>query len=285
MRLAEPNLSDRRESSVERKVAFVTGASRGIGKAAALELAEKGYDVVVTARTVEEGKAADGRPIPGSISTTAAEVEKRGQAALAIPMDLFDRDSMAAALDECLSQWGHIDVLLNNAIYTGEANMQHFLDLELSEVETLFGANLFSQIFITQRALPPMLERGRGAIINMVSGAGLSDPPAPAGEGGWGFAYGASKGAFQRMVGVLAVEHANSGLQFFNVEPGFVLTEAMVVNDPDGALSKYAKGAPPKVPAAVIAWLAEHPDAAKWNGRTVFAQKLCLELGLEPDWR
>jgi len=270
---------------VDRKVAFVTGASRGIGKASALALADRGYDIVVTARTVEEGQAADGRPIPGSITTTAADVESRGRKALAIPLDLLNRDSIAAAVEQCLSKWGRIDVLLNNAIYTGEANMQHFLDLELSEVEKLFDANFFSQIFLTQRVLPSMLERGNGVVINMVSGAGMSDPPAPAGRGGWGAAYGASKAAFERLAGVLAVEHANSGVQFFNVEPGFVMTEAMIVNDADGALSKYQKSAPMEVPAAVIAWLATDPAAAEWNGKNVFAQRMCLKLGLQPDWR
>lgn len=270
---------------MERKVAFVTGASRGIGKASALALADVGYDVVVTARTVEEGKAADGRPIPGSITTTAAEIEARGREALAIPLDLLDRDSMAAAVEQCLATWGHIDVLLNNAIYTGDATMQHFLELELSEVERLFDGNVFSQIFITQRVLPSMLARGSGVVINMVSAAGQSDPPAPAGKGGWGAAYGASKAAFERFAGVLAVEHANSGVHFFNVEPGFVMTEAMAVNDPDGELSKYQKGAPMAVPASVIAWLASEHDAGEWNGKTVSAQRLCLQLHLQPDWR
>ena len=270
---------------MERKVAFVTGASRGIGKASAIALAERGFDIVVTARTIEEGKAADGRPIPGSITTTAAAIEQLGRQALAIPMDLLDRDSMAAAVDECLSKWGRIDVLLNNAIYTGEATMQLFLDLELAEVEKLFDGNVFSQIFLTQRVLPKMLEQGSGLVINMVSGAGQGDPPAPAGKGGWGAAYGASKAAFERLAGVLAVEHADSGVRFTNVEPGFVMTEAMVVNDPDGELSKYQKGAPMQVPAAVIAWLATDPAAGEWNGKTVTAQRLCLKLQLQPDWR
>ena len=113
----------------------------------------------------------------------------------------------------------------------------------------------------------------------------MSDPPAPAGRGGWGAAYGASKGAFQRLAGVLAVEHRGQGVQFYNLEPGFVMTEAMALNDPDGELSKYQKGAPMEVPAAVIAWLATDPAALEWNGKNVFAQPLCLELGLQPDWR
>ena len=120
---------------------------------------------------------------------------------------------------------------------------------------------------------------------NMVSGAGLNDPPAPAGEGGWGYAYGATKAAFHRMVGVLRVEHAKDGVHFFNVEPGFVMTEAMKLNDPDGNIAKRFPGAPPEVPAAVVAWLASDPAAAEWSGKTVFAQKFALERKLHPDWR
>jgi NAD(P)-dependent dehydrogenase (short-subunit alcohol dehydrogenase family) len=269
----------------DRKVAFVTGASRGIGRASAIALADAGFDVVVTARTMKEGESADGRPLPGSVETTAEAVRERGAEALALPLDLLDRASMEAALEATFAQWGRIDLLLNNGIYTGPGSLVRFLDLELDDVETLFRANVFSQIFLTQRVLPHMLERGDGSVINMVSAAGMSDPPAPADQGGWGYAYGASKAAFLRMVGVLAVEHPRPGLRFFNLEPGFVVTEAMKLNDPEGQFSARYGGAPPEVPAAVVAWLAASPAASEWNGKTVPAQKLCRKLGLHPEWR
>jgi len=271
--------------TVERRVAFVTGASRGIGRAAAIALAGCGFDVVVTARTVVEGESADGRPLPGSIETTAAEVRRRGREALAIPLDLLDPSTLDHAVEQTLATWGHVDVLLNNGIYTGPGSLVPFLDLPLATVETLFRANVFAQIHLTQRVLPGMLARGSGTVLNMVSAAGLSDPPAPAGRGGWGYAYAASKAAFHRMAGVLHVEHPDAGLRFINVEPGFVVTEAMQWNDPAGAIAQRFRGAPPEVPAAVIAWLATDPEAAEWNGKTVFAQKLALDRGLHPDWR
>ena len=270
---------------MDRKVAFVTGASRGIGRASATALARKGFDVVVTARTLKEGESADGRPLPGSIETTAEEVRRRGRDALAIQLDLLDRASIDAALEQTFSEWGRIDLLLNNGIYTGPGSMDLFLDVDSETLEMMFRANVFAQIHLVQRVLPSMLERGSGTVINMVSGAGLNDPPAPAGHGGWGFAYAATKAAFHRMVGVLNVEHPGAGLRFHNVEPGFVLTEAMKLNDPDGEISKRFPGAPPEVPASVVAWLASDPAAAEWNGRTVFAQPLALEKGLHPDWR
>lgn len=163
--------------------------------------------------------------------------------------------------------------------------MQRLLDLELDDVRALFEANLFAQLSLVQRVLPGMLERGDGLVFNMTSKAGLADPPAPAGHGGWGFAYAASKAAFHRMVGVLAVEHADSGVSFVNVEPGFVMTEAMKLNDPDGEISKRLRGAPPSVPAAVIAHLAEPGNAREHDGNTVLAQRLCAKLELHEDWR
>jgi len=270
---------------MSRRVAFITGASRGIGRASAIALAKAGFDIVVTARTMHEGKAADGRPLPGSVETTASEVRALGREALPLRVDLLDRASIDHAVEQTLSSWGHIDVLLNNGIYTGPGSMDRLLDLELATVETMFQANLFSQLQLLQRVLPGMLERRDGMIINMVSAAGMSDPPAPAGEGGWGFAYSATKAAFQRMVGVLRVEHPDPGLRFVNVEPGFILTEAMKLNDPSGELHKRYPGAPASVPAAVIAWLASSPEADDYNGETVIAQKLALDRDLHPDWR
>jgi hypothetical protein len=111
----------------------------------------------------------------------------------------------------------------------------------------------------------------------------MSDPPP--GSGAWGFAYGASKAALIRMAGVLAAEHAGCGVSFFNLEPGLVLTESMREQGLTEALvAQVGGGAPPEVPAAVIAWLATSSDAAQWHGRTIHAQPACAELGLVPGW-
>ena len=87
------------------------------------------------------------------------------------------------------------------------------------------------------------------------------------------------------MVGCLAVEHADSGVQFFNLEPGFVMTESMKLNDPDGRIAAIFPSAPPSVPATAIAWLASDPGAPELNGQTIFAQPFCLERHLHPRWR
>src|ERR1700749_1459892 len=105
-----------------RGVAFVTGASRGIGKAIAIELAEAGYDVAILARTVHEGEErehsstlqrSDTSPLPGSLDTTAERIRSAGRRCLAIPGDLLDHPSLVQAAATVLASWGRIDVLVN----------------------------------------------------------------------------------------------------------------------------------------------------------------------------
>jgi len=158
--------------------------------------------------------------------------------------------------------------------------------VDLGAAEQVFLGNVIHQLLLVQRLLPPMLERKSGCIVNLVSAAGMSDPPGPPESGGWGFVYGASKAALIRMAGSLAVEHRGSGVHFFGVEPGFILTESMQVLGLDAELTKSYGGAPPEVPAAVIAWLASDPAAAEaWHGKTLHAQAVALEQRLVPDWR
>src|ERR1700733_6393828 len=121
----------------DRRVALVTGASRGIGKCGALALARRGFDVAITARTIKEGggraqpsssKAVDTEVvIAGSRETTAAEVEALGRSCLMIQMDLMERQSIHHVADQVLDEWGRVAVLFNNAIYQGPATMDRFL--------------------------------------------------------------------------------------------------------------------------------------------------------------
>lgn len=280
---------------MERKVAFITGASRGIGKASALALAERGFDIVATARTVREGErfdygstAADSREmsLPGSIELTAEAVRALGREALPIRLDLLDLASIDAAVEKALAEWGRIDVLLNNGVYQGPGSMELFLDISLDAMQKIFTGNVFSALHITQLVLRDMLARGAGTIINMTSGSALMDPPAPAGQGGWGFAYGGSKGAFTRMAGILNVEFGSRGIRAFNLNPGYVETEAQMARrgDADNPFLAHFKGAPAEVPAAVIAWLASEPEADALRGEVVDAMRFCAKKQLVPGW-
>jgi NAD(P)-dependent dehydrogenase (short-subunit alcohol dehydrogenase family) len=278
------------KSGAARGVAFVTGASRGIGRATALALAAKGFDCVLAARSVTGSEVHEYSPdqrrslrraMPGSLEETAALVRERGSKALVLRLDLLDPSSIDEVAARTLGAFGGVELLVNNAIYQGPGIMDRVLALDPARVDDILRGNVASPLRLVQHFLPGMLERKRGAIVNLVSAAGMSDPPVPPERGGWGFAYGASKAALLRMAGCLAVEHAGSGVSFFNLEPGLILTESMRVQGlTEDLLASVGGGAPPEVPAAVIAWLASDPAAAEWHGKTVHAQALYKKLGL-----
>ncbi len=276
--------------STSTPIALVTGASRGIGRASAIALAREGYDVAIAARTVREG---DGRMTPGSVrdapetvevagslESTAADIEAEGRRALPVAMDLLDLASIDATVATVHEQWGPIDALVNNAIYQGPGRMDRVLDLTVEDATKLVVGNYVHQLYLTQRVLPSMIERGRGFIVNMASATATMDPPAPAGEGGWGLGYGASKAAFLRLAGQVHVEYAARGIRAFNVDPGFTVN-----NKPsDEQFSARFRGAPPEATGVVVAWLCTSPDAEEHAGTLVYSQSLCKRLGLLPGW-
>jgi NAD(P)-dependent dehydrogenase (short-subunit alcohol dehydrogenase family) len=273
-----------------RKVAFVTGASRGIGNACAVHLARAGFDVAITARTVSEGeprehsstlRASNTKPLPGSLSTTAALVEATGVRALALPADLLDRASLSAAADAVLERWGRVDVLVQNGRYIGPGHMDRFLDTPLDLLDKQLQANVLAPLLLAQRFLPGMIERGEGRVLDVTSAAGYGDPPRPAGEGGWGMGYGISKGAFQRIAGFLAVELGERGILAVNLQPGLVRTERLAA---DMGEFGFSGGAPPDVMGAVVAWFATNAEAYARNGETIEAQYFCHERKLLPGW-
>ena len=275
-------------------VALVTGASRGIGKASAIALAAAGFDVVVTARTIHEG---DGRSepnsvrgddpvvaLPGSLDSTAAQVEAHGRRALIVPMDLLDLASVEAVPATVFAEWGHVDVLFNNAIYQGRGSSDRILDMDLDDVDKVMRGNFAYQLRMIQLVVPHMLERGSGRIINMVSGSARHDPPGPAGAGGWGIGYAASKAAFGRVAGGIEAEFRDAGVRAFNVDPGNVITEKRRALRPDDDYESGFGSAPAAATGAVVAWLAGHDEALRFAGKWIYAPKLCADLGLLPDW-
>jgi NAD(P)-dependent dehydrogenase (short-subunit alcohol dehydrogenase family) len=276
----------------ERPIAFVTGASRGIGKGIALALAGAGFDVALTARTVAEGdplehsstvRRSDTRPLPGSLASTAELVEQQGVRSMVVAADLLDRASVVAAAATVLDAWGAVDVLVNNGRYVGPGHMDLFEDTPLELLDRHLEANVMAPLALTKALLPSMLARGSGTIVNITSGAGYADPPAAAGSGGWGLGYGISKGAMHRIAGVLALELGSRGIHVYNVQPGFIATERMVQDMAEFGFDA-STGAPPAVVGAVVAWLVTDPSAAEPNGRNIEAQDVCRELKLLPGW-
>ena len=159
--------------------------------------------------------------------------------------------------------------------------MQRLIEVTPEQLQRIYQGNVFTPLQLVQLALPGMVARGRGTIINMVSGSALHEPPAPADEGGWGFAYPSSKAALLRMAGSIKAEHAATALKVFNVEPGFVMTEVMRDNGLDDAIAQRFDPTSPETVARVIGWLAENEDAAEQMKYPVtYAPQLAAKLGL-----
>ena len=269
----------------ETKIAFVTGASRGIGKATALALAERGFDLVLSARTVSRGEQHHDIAVPGSLEETAELVRAAGRQALTLPMDLLQPATLEACWAQVMHEWGRVDVLINNAVYQGEGTLTRVLDLREEDLQRVFQGNVFAQVKLTQLALRHMQAHGGGRIMNLVSDSAMLAPVAPVDRGGWSFAYAASKAALQVLAGIVKVELESDEVLVFNVEPGLVLTEAMQERGMDEAFASRWGGAPPSVPAAVMAWLATDAGAREFHGELVSAQRSALKRGLHADWR
>ena len=273
------------------KLAFVTGASRGIGKACAVQLAEAGFDIAITARTVTEGeqrehsstlKASDTSALPGSLTGTAELVEKAGVDALMVAADLTDTPSLVKAVDTVLERKGRIDVIVHNGRYIGPGHMDRFMDTPIELLETQMRANVFAPLLINKLALPTMIAGGGGTIVNITSASAYTDPTKLAGEGGWGMGYGISKGALQRVAGFLALELGDQGIRCFNVQPGLIATERMAQD-----MAKFGfedNGSPPEVVGRVVRWLCTKEESTEFNGTNIEAQFFCRDHNLLPGW-
>ncbi|MDJ0847127.1 MAG: SDR family oxidoreductase [Myxococcota bacterium] len=277
----------------EGRIAVVTGASRGIGKATALALADAGFDLVLAARTVKSGdehpdmvRNADGSALPGSLEETRDAVLDKGRRARLQRLDLLETPTIQALVDDTLAEWGRIDVLVNNAIYQGPGLMADFLEGSIDELEKVFQGNVIAQVRLTRLVLRDMLERDGGIVVNLTSQAGMIDPPLKLAQGGWGYAHGATKAALHRMAGYLHVEYGDRGIRAYNLEPGLVRSESLIASlGEDTELEKMGvKSAPVEVPEAVIRWLCTAEDAIAMSGQNVYAQPFCKKNELLPGW-
>jgi NAD(P)-dependent dehydrogenase (short-subunit alcohol dehydrogenase family) len=259
-----------------RRVAFVTGASRGIGRGSALELAKRGFDLVLAARTVTGGEAYDWsstvrrrsrEPLPGSLRETAEEVAALGAEALVAKLDLSVREDWPRAVDAALGRFGRIDVLVNNGRYVGPGHMDPFEETPPERIEEMFVCNVFAPLELIRLCLPAMKRQGGGIVINVTSSAGERETDRPVGQGGWGLGYSITKAALGRMVPGLAKELRPYGIAVIGLMPGFVATERVVA---EGGFGRDpAAGLPVENPGRVCAMLATARDPMCFSGRNV----------------
>ena len=186
------------------KVAIVTGAGRGIGEGCALALAEMGAQVVCAARTPEQ------------IEAVAERASAFGARALAVPCDVSDRAQMEAVVGKAMSEFGRIDVLVNNA---GGSPPKEALQTSEAMFDQAFHFNVTTAFLMSRFAVPHMLESGGGAIVNISSAAGRLVQP--------GFAaYGTAKAALSALTRLLGSEFAPK-VRVNAIAVGSVLTSAL----------------------------------------------------------
>lgn len=190
-------------TDLKNKNALITGAGKGIGKAIALALAKEGVNIILVARTQEE------------IDSVAAKVRSLRVKALAITADVADINSVNAAVAKALTEFGTIDILINNA---GIAAFGKFLDLEPTDWERIIQVNLMGTYYVTRAVLPNMIERQSGDIINISSTAGLSGNALTS-------AYSASKFAVLGLTESLMQEVRKHNIRVTALTPSTVATD------------------------------------------------------------
>ena len=186
------------------RTALVTGASRGIGRALALGLAEAGADVAVSARDEQ------------SLMSVAEQVEQLGRNAVVLPADVTDPEACQQLVADAIEGLGHLDVLVNNA--GGSSYMGPFTDMRFTGWEKTMRLNVDSVVHLCQAAGRHMTARGTGSIINVSSTAGLRAVP-------FMEAYGASKAAVVSLTKSLAAEWGASGVRVNALCPGWTKTD------------------------------------------------------------
>jgi NAD(P)-dependent dehydrogenase (short-subunit alcohol dehydrogenase family) len=256
---------------LEGKVVLVTGSSRGIGKVLALRLAEDGARVVVSGRT----EIAD--DLPGTIGDTVESIRSNGGEAVSIRLDLDSDESIDALIDQSLEAFGHIDVLVNNAVLVGPrvpllGGTSDFLD-------RAYRINVRAPYRLIQRVGLEMKKAGGGTLINISSGAATHSPPptspATPGElGGLHPSYGITKAAFDRMTTAYASELLADNIAIVSVSPGLVITERIRIASLNPN-TDFSRAEPPEIIADAVSLLAR--DGMRFTGRILFAKDLLDE--------
>jgi len=203
---------------VHGKVAIVTGASRGIGKAIAIGLAKEGAKVVVAARS----EVAPNEKLPGTIGETVDEISKSGGEAIAVRCDVTDEASISAMVEETLKTYGRIDVLVNNAAIDFPFPCA---DMPLKRWDIVWRVNTTGPFLCAKAVIPTMRQQGGGSIVNITSNAGAERG---SGTVGYSAIYGVSKAGLDRFTWALAAEEGANNIAVNAVKPwGVVSTEGM----------------------------------------------------------
>jgi 3-oxoacyl-[acyl-carrier protein] reductase len=223
------------EIDLSGRVAFVTGGSRGLGRADALTLARAGADVVIADILLESDTSGEEEARYGSLAqaaraqgmvhteSTADEIRGMGRRALAVKCDVTDREQVAAAISRTIEELGAVDILINNAGTLDHVGQFHDQRPELWERD--LRVNLTGSFNCAQAVWPHMKERQWGRIVNMASVAGTL--------GGFGQAsYSTTKAGILGFTRTLAMEGGRHGITCNAIVPGIIGTEAFHMGNP-----------------------------------------------------
>ncbi len=212
------------DNNTEIKVALVTGASRGIGRACAISLGKKGYTVVVNYNSNE-----------AAANEVCDIIKANGSEASAYKADVSDLIQVKAMIRDVAKQYGRIDVLVNNA---GIVKDEYVLMMNPDTIDQCLGLNIKGYMYCSQQAALKMFSKKRGCIINVSS---VSSVLAVAGQS----VYSATKGAVNSMTATMAKELAPYGIRVNAVAPGFIATD-MVDKLPEEKKTEYLDTIPLK---------------------------------------
>ncbi|MCH6269339.1 SDR family NAD(P)-dependent oxidoreductase [Neobacillus citreus] len=206
---------------MENQVVMITGASKGLGRALALAFAAKGAKLAICARSAE------------ALFKVKEEAQRFGAEVLAVTADISKPRDVERFVAMAEKAFGHIDVLINNASMLGPSPMPLLLDYPEEDFAEVLQGNVMSTFSVTRRAIPGMLQRNIGSIINVTSEAGH------VGYAGWG-AYGISKFAVEGLTQTWADELSETNIRVNMVDPGEMDTDMhrLAVPDCDYPLAK-----------------------------------------------
>lgn len=264
------------------KVAVITGASRGVGRTTALALAREGVNLVLAARTVEEGA------LPGTVGATAAEAKALGVEAVPVATDLSREADLERLAQVAVDRFGGVDILINNGAVTQlDSWAAPLLEIPREDWYYQFAVNLHAPFILTQLLVPGMEARGGGRILNLTAGCGEvyrlpEEPPFREAIGDFRMAapaYLASKRALDRFGNVVAPELARKNIAIIGVMPGLAASELTVRNVEQAGLDGSAL-VPMEIAARMLTYFAGCEDPLRYTGRLFHAPRDSEDLGI-----
>jgi dehydrogenase/reductase SDR family protein 1 len=266
---------------VEGRVVLVTGASRGIGRGIAHELGAQGAKVVVTARTVTSDQAPQlgegGDPLPGTLSETVDLVRSTDAEALALPADLRDAKQIRRVIEDVISRYGRLDVLVNSAMGWPEKIEGLFWETPLSDWDLQHEVGLRSHYVAAYYAAPHMIRQNSGLIVNISSAASMDDF--------YNAAYRTAKAATDRLTSALAGGLRPHNVAAVSLWPRWVRTERVLLaargDHPNFSVGPddLAGADSPEFIGRAIAHLAADPKLMERSGQILLVLKLAHEYG------